>query len=106
MADATITIAANGTPSPDPATLTFDSGDTVTFVADGADVVLCTAPPNFFGGVRHEIPDGESIDLTVSPSASGSFEYVIKTGDLDAKCKGGRGPGTDDPAASGGGGGT
>lgn len=88
MNDVTVTISSDGTPSP--STVRVQPGDTVSFHADGADVVLCVDPGSFFGGTRYEIPSGETVDLTVQSGASGAFEFVVAVGDLGAPCRGGR----------------
>ena len=89
MADTTITIASDGTPSPE--RVQVGPGDTVTFRADGADVVLCVLPETFFGEGRYAIPDGESTSLTVQPgNESGTFDFMTQVGDLTADCKGRR----------------
>lgn len=98
MSDITVTIAGDGTPTP--SDIQVQAGDTVSFHAEGADIVLCVDPASFFGGERYEIPNGAAADLTVQPGASGSFEYITIPGDLDALCRGRR-----DRSGGGGGGG-
>ncbi|PAP75158.1 hypothetical protein [Rubrivirga marina] len=98
MPDVKVTIASDGTPSP--SDIPAGPGDTVSFHADGADVVLCIDPKSFFGGARYEIPMGQVEALTVQPDARGSFEFMTLVGDLSAPCKGGR-----DKQYTGGGGG-
>ena len=98
MSDITVTIASDGTPSP--AHVQASPGDTVSFHADGADVVLCIDPDRFFGHERYEIPDGESVALTVQSGAPDAFKFITRVGDLNAPCRGGR-----DKTSGGGGGG-
>lgn len=101
MADTTVIISSDGTPTPN--TLEVYKGDVVSWVADGADVVLCISKPQYFGGPRFEIPNGETLDLEVRNDNMGGFEFLIKTGDLSAKCKGGRGePGGGEAEGEGG----
>lgn len=88
MPDTTVTIASDGTATP--SDIRVRPGDTVSFHADGADVVLCLDPARFFGGDRYEIPSGKNVDLTVQSSARGSFEFITIVGDLDAACRGTR----------------
>lgn len=97
MSEVKITIASDGTPSPTNVQLSV--GDTLYVQADGTDAVFCVHPPAFFGGERHEIPAGQTAALTVQPGASGSFDFIVVAGDLDAPCGGGR-----DKAMAGGGG--
>lgn len=97
MSDITVTISSDGTPSP--SSIQVQPGDTVSFRSERADAVLCIDPAAFFGGERYEIPGEKTLDLTVQPEASGSFKYIIRTGDLNAPCRGPR-----DRAGGGGGG--
>ena len=99
MNDVTVTISSDGTASP--SDIRVRPGDTVSFHADGADVVLCVDPEAFFGGTRYEISDGETVDLTVQAGASGRFEFMTVVGDLSASCKGSREK--DRPGGGGGG---
>ena len=97
MSTVTITLASDGTPSP--SSVQVNPGDTLRFHADGADAVVCIHPAEYFGGERFAIPSGETADLTVQPEASGSFEYIVTVGDLEASCRGSR-----EKAMAGGGG--
>ncbi|GIV57724.1 MAG: hypothetical protein KatS3mg042_0637 [Rhodothermaceae bacterium] len=86
----TVTISSDGTFSPDP--ISPNPGDTVAFMADGTDVVLCVEPASLFGGERYEIPAGTTLPLEVQPDAIHiSFAYVAILGDLSADCVGARG---------------
>ncbi len=88
MSSITVTIASDGTTTP--SDIQAGPGDTVSFHADGADAVLCLDPEAFFGGSRYEIPNGETVGLTVQPDASGRFEFIVVVGDLTASCRGSR----------------
>lgn len=91
MSTVTVTIASDGTPTP--SALTVAQGDTVTWVANGADVVLCIDPAAYFGGSRFEIPNGDTLDLTVVSGPIGGFDFITKVGDLTEDCGGSRGTG-------------
>ncbi|MDX1420746.1 MAG: hypothetical protein R3181_12320 [Rubricoccaceae bacterium] len=88
MSDVTVTIASDGTPTP--SDIQISPGDTVSFHADGADIVLCVDPGEYFGEERYAIPNGETVHLTMQADASGSFEYITLVGDLSADCYDGR----------------
>ena len=87
MSATTVTIAADGTPSP--SDVRASPGDAVSFRADGADVVLCVAPTSVFGGERYEIAAGGTLDLTVQSGATGAFEFLTHVGDLAVRCRDG-----------------
>ncbi|WP_420456326.1 hypothetical protein [Rubrivirga sp.] len=87
MSSITVTIASDGTTTP--SDIQASPGDTVSFHADGADAVLCLHPEAFFGGSRYEISNGETVDLTVQPDASGRFDFIVVVGDLTASCRDG-----------------
>lgn len=90
MATITVNISSNGDPSPDPITISI--GDTVTFYADGEDVVLCISDDAIFGDDRYQIPADTSLDLQVQTGApQGGFDYLVLIGDLNATCGGGKG---------------
>lgn len=99
MANVTVTIANDGTPSP--ASIQVDIGDTVSFQAGATDIVLCVAPSLVFGAERFEIPATNTLQVIVQNYAPpGPFEYITKVGDLDAPC---RGRGDDEESGEGGG---
>ncbi len=84
---AIVTVSIAGTGSPNPRHINVDYGDTVIFLADGVDVVLCFDDITIFGGTRYEVPSSTSQSLVVQTSATpGPFSYVAKIGDLDANC--------------------
>ncbi|WP_412069604.1 hypothetical protein [Rubrivirga sp. IMCC43871] len=92
MSSVTVTIASDGTFSP--STLTVHQGDTVSWVADGADAVVCIDPADYFGGDRFEIPNGQTLDLTVQCGPIGGFDFIVIVGDLSVSCEdGSRGTG-------------
>ena len=90
MANVTVTIGSNGDPSP--SHININVGDTVSFHANGDDVVLCVSDEAIFGDDRYEIPEDSSLDLNVQSGApQGDFDYLVLVGDLDANCGGGKG---------------
>ena len=87
MANVTVTIAPDGTPTP--SSIQVDPGDTVGFHADGVDVVLCVLPKTVFGSMSFIIPEDTTLNLLVQNFASsGPFEYITLVGDLEAECEG------------------
>ena len=90
MAHESLTIATDGTITP--TNIHVNPGDTVSFHADGDDAVLCVDPDILFGAERYEIPDGDTITLTVQNDATHiTFAFLTVMGDLTAACGGARG---------------
>lgn len=86
----TVTIGEDGSFSP--STIAPNPQDTVRFVAQGQDVVLCVDPASLFGAERYAIASGTALDLTVNPEAVNiDFGYSACLGDLEAACGGCRG---------------
>ncbi len=85
MATITVTISADGTPSPPH--VSISEGDIVCFQAE-ADTVLCVDPGSVFGSERFEIPAGSTVGLLVQSSPASGFKYITKMGDLEVRCRG------------------
>ena len=100
MSTITITIAADGTPSP--SHIQVSEGDIVCYQA-ADDTVLCVVQESMFGSERFEIPRGSTICLLVHPNPPEEFQYLTFVGDLGERCGGGRGTGGSGGGSSGGG---